>query len=162
MGFLSKLFGNDTNKTSNNHNTNSSSSVRLHYEPGIINREAALSELDKIAQEAVSAYYTEVNKDMVWFDQPSEERYKKYFSMPLEELKMAAENRDSAAQYVLGDYYAEHNQMQEAVKWFQCSADAENPDGQYYYGASLMYGWNGEKDGEKAMTYLRKAAIAFW
>lgn len=153
MGFFSKLFGGNSSSTPPQRTPQV-----VGYEPPAINQRFVLEELDVIAQNAVSDYYHEKNKDMKWIEESEEERYRYYRSKPVEQIKALAESGDAKAQYVIADSLADQNKMKEANYWFKLSAESGVPDSEFCYGLFLLKGFAGEKNPDLGLEYLRKAA----
>ena len=81
---------------------------------------------------------------------------------PLDDVKRAAEQGDSEAQYKLGCCYDSGNGVkidpQEAMSWWTKAAKQNNPKAQYELGEYYSLGHQVEKDENKAQEYWIKAA----
>lgn len=165
MGFLSKLFGNNDQKQSfQSVDQHENESKVQGYVPSSVDHAAVMEKLDKIAEDALHAFYKEKNADMATLGTTEEERYSEYRQLSDEKLAVMAEEGDASAQYAfacvladMADTTEDPEVLAAAGEWLKKSADAGNPDAQYAYGVFLMRGWTGEKDEKLAMDYLRKA-----
>lgn len=77
-------------------------------------------------------------------------------------LRLAAEQRDAAAQYVLGILYDEGRgvplDLREAVKWYELAAQQGMPDAQFNLALCYDTGEGVPKDPKRAAEWLTKAA----
>lgn len=117
--------------------------------------------LDQLSEDALTTFFKENNKNLYNFEESEEERYRKYESLSLEELRIKAESGDAAAQYLVGDYYAKQDSYEgyaEAAKWFLRGAERNNADAMYMLGIFYLNGWGVKTDFERAEKYLLKAS----
>lgn len=73
-------------------------------------------------------------------------------------LKEFAEKGDVVSQYVLGNYYCQNEDYQNAVKWWRNAADLGIAEVQYCLGVCYENGNGVEKDSQEAVKWYRKAA----
>ena len=101
--------------------------------------------------------YTEMYQDFTSklnFNRPViDEKY--YQAMPLTQLTQLANQGDAAAQYCLADYYAEEDQMELAMDWYQRAANGGCAEAM-----EMLAGIYGDDAGsrDEALEWLKKAS----
>lgn len=80
------------------------------------------------------------------------------FATDIITLKEFAEKGDVVSQYVLGNYYCQNEDYQNAVKWWRNAADLGIAEVQYCLGVCYENGNGVEKDYQEAVKWYRKAA----
>ena len=76
----------------------------------------------------------------------------------IEFYKIAAEQGDVNAQYILGDAYKERQDEEEAFKWYKISAEQGNTKAQYNLGWFYANGIGVEQDEEEAIKWYKISA----
>ena len=106
---------------------------------------------------------------ILWLEKASEQRHKEAERLTLqikqeeqqrlkeEQMKNAAEQGDSQAQFDWGDLLCKKNDYKEGVLWLQKSAMQGHGVAQYQLGSCYYNGHGFEKDNVKAIFWLNKA-----
>ncbi|WP_013629999.1 tetratricopeptide repeat protein [Rubinisphaera brasiliensis] len=80
----------------------------------------------------------------------------------LQEIQQAAQKRNSAAQYTLGEFYRAgvgvEQDYAKAAEWYEKAADQGDPDAQYMLGILKIEGDGNSADPEAGAVWVRKAA----
>ena len=98
----------------------------------------------------IGSIYYELNKDV-------DAEYAQYGSLPLAELTGKANAGDPVAMYVLGDSFAEKNQMEIARSWFEKAAAGGVADAFYQLAGYEVNGWGRPRNLRKGAEYLEDA-----
>lgn len=98
----------------------------------------------------IGSVYYELNKDV-------DAEYAQYGSLPLAELTGKANAGDPVAMYVLGDSFAEKNQMEIARSWFEKAAAGGVADAFYQLAGYEVNGWGRPRNLRKGAEYLEDA-----
>lgn len=97
----------------------------------------------------IGTIYYELEKDV-------DSEYAFYGKFPQTELIKKAEAGDSIAMYVLGDSFAENNQMEIARSWFERAASRGVADAFYQLAGYEINGWGQSRNLRKGAEYLKE------